>query len=67
MYPCPVALRLFRYSVRNGRHGTGVLQVSICDGGSGDVQVTVTENGGRNKGNTAVWEITCTAELTGSQ
>ena len=47
--------------------GTGVLQVAICDRGSGNTQVTVTENGGHYKGNTAVWEISCTVKLIGKQ
>lgn len=47
--------------------GTGTLLFAICDGGSGKTQVTVTENGGRYKGSTAVWEITCTVNLVGKQ
>lgn len=47
--------------------GSGVLHVGICDGGSGDVQITVVENGGKYNGNTALWEITCSVKLIGKQ
>ena len=47
--------------------GTGDMVVAICDGGSGKTTVTVTENGGPYKGETAVWEITCTVKLVGKQ
>ena len=66
-----VAFRTIEVEVREDDKlddiGTGVLQAAICDGGSANTQVTVTENGGHYKGNTAVWEITCTVELIGSQ
>ena len=47
--------------------GTGDMKVAICDGGSGKTTITVTENGGRYKGECAVWEITCTVKLVGKQ
>lgn len=47
--------------------GTGLLQVAICDGGSGKTQVIITETSGRHKGNTAVWEITCEVTLVDKQ
>lgn len=47
--------------------GTGDMKVAICDGGSEKTTITVTENGGRYKGETAVWEITCTVKLIGKQ
>ena len=47
--------------------GTGDMKVAICDGGSGKTTITVTENGGRYKGETAVWEITCTVKLVGKK
>lgn len=47
--------------------GTGTLAVAICDGGSGETQITVTETSGRYKGNTAVWEISCEVELVGKE
>ena len=47
--------------------GTGIMKVAICDGGSGKTTITVTENGGRYKGESAVWEITCTVKLVGKQ
>lgn len=46
---------------------TGTLLVAICDGGSGETKVTVTETSGRFKGNTAVWEITCDVNLVGKR
>ena len=46
--------------------GTGEIKVAICDGGSGKTTITVTENGGRYKGNIALWEITCTVKLIGT-
>ncbi len=47
--------------------GTGTMKVAICDGGSGKTTIAVTENGGRYKGETAVWEITCTVKLVGKK
>ncbi len=47
--------------------GTGDIKVAICDGSSGKTTITVTENGGQYKGNTAIWEITCTVKLVGKQ
>ena len=47
--------------------GTGMLRVAICDGDSGKTEITVVETGGRYKGNTAVWEITCEVKLAGRQ
>ena len=47
--------------------GTGTLKVAICDGGSGKTKVKVRETHGRYKGNTAVWEITCSVKLVGKQ
>ena len=42
---------------------TGTLYIAICNGGSGRAEITVTENAGPYKGNTAVWEITCEVAL----
>lgn len=47
--------------------GTGTLTVAICEVGWGNVEITVTENAGAFKGNTAVWEITCQVKLVGKQ
>lgn len=47
--------------------GAGTLTVAICEIGSGKTEVTVTENRGLFKGNTAVWEISCQVELIGKQ
>lgn len=47
--------------------GTGTLRVAICDGGSGKVEITVTEKGGKYNGNTAVWEITCEVKEVGRE
>ena len=47
--------------------GTGTLHIAICDGGSGKVEITVTEKGGKYNGNTAVWEITCEVKEVGRQ
>ena len=47
--------------------GTGTLRVAICDGGSGKVEIIVTEKGGCHNGNTAVWEVTCEVELVGKK
>ena len=47
--------------------GIGTLAVAICDGGSGKTEITVTENAGLFKGNTAVWEISCEVELVGKK
>jgi len=47
--------------------GTGTLRVDICDGGSGKVEIAVTEKGGKYNGNTAVWEITCEVKEVGRQ
>lgn len=46
---------------------TGTLYIAICDGGSGRTEITVTENAGPYKGNTAVWEITCEVALAEKQ
>jgi hypothetical protein len=43
--------------------GTGTLTVAICEVGSGKTEITVTENAGAFKGNTAVWEISCEVKL----
>lgn len=45
--------------------GTGTLTVAICEVGSGKTEITVTENAGAFKGNTAVWEISCEVKLVG--
>ena len=47
--------------------GTGTLAVAICEVGSGKTEITVTENAGAFKGNTAVWEISCKVELVGKR
>lgn len=47
--------------------GTGALRIGLCDGGCGKTEITVTENAGAFKGNTAVWEISCTVKLVGKQ
>ena len=47
--------------------GTGTLTVAICAVGSGKTEISVTENAGAFKGNTAVWEISCEVELIGKQ
>ena len=47
--------------------GTGTLTVAICEIGSGRTEITVTENAGAFKGNTAVWEISCEVTLVGKQ
>lgn len=47
--------------------GTGNLTVAICEVGSGKTEITVTENAGAFKGNTAVWEISCEVKLVGKQ
>lgn len=47
--------------------GTGTLAVAICEVGSGKTEITVTENAGAFKGNTAVWKISCEVELVGKQ
>ena len=47
--------------------GTGTLTVAICEVGLGKAEITVTENAGAFKGNTAVWEISCEVELVGKQ
>lgn len=47
--------------------GTGTLAVAICELGSGQTDITVTETGGRYKGNTAVWEISCEVKRVGKQ
>ena len=47
--------------------GTGTLKVAICEAGSGKTEITVTENAGAFKGNTAVWEISCEVELVDKQ
>lgn len=47
--------------------GTGTLAVAICEVGSGKTEVTVTENAGAFKGNTAVWKIFCEVKLVGKQ
>lgn len=47
--------------------GCGKMNVAICDGGSGKVKITITENNGRYKGNTAEWEISCSVKLVGKK
>ena len=47
--------------------GTGTLTVAICEIGSGKTEITVTENAGAFKGNTAAWEISCEVKLVGKQ
>ena len=47
--------------------GTGTLTVAICEVGSDKTEITVTENAGVFKGNTAVWEISCEVKLVGKQ
>lgn len=47
--------------------GTSTLTVAICEVGLGKTEITVTENAGAFKGNTAVWEISCAVELVGKK
>jgi len=35
--------------------------------GSGKAEITITENAGAYKGNSAVWEISCKVKLVGKQ
>lgn len=42
---------------------TSILSVVLSDAFETSTSITVTENKGRYKGNTAVWEITCQVEL----
>lgn len=45
--------------------GTGTMAVAICEVGSGRTEITVTETSGCDKGNTAVWEVSCDVNLIG--
>lgn len=47
--------------------GAGVLNIQIYDGSYTRTEVKVVENAGRYKGNSALWEITCTVKLVGSE
>lgn len=69
-YPLPFELFMFLpIDVTVREHdkiddvGTGRIKVPLVDGCTGKTRITVTESSGRFKGNTAVWEITCTAKL----
>ena len=46
---------------------SGTLNVAICEVSSGKARITVTENAGVFKGNTAIWEISCAVKLIGKQ
>lgn len=46
---------------------TGTLYAPIFDGGSVKATITVTENAGTFKGNTALWEISCEVKLVKQQ
>ncbi len=43
--------------------GSGSLSVDLVDGFESSTSITITENKGRYKGNTAEWEITCSVAL----
>lgn len=75
-YTFPFSLELFTFlpiyvEVRENDKiddvGTAILPVAICDGGSGQTEVTVTETNGKFKGNRAVWEIICDVKLVGKE
>ena len=43
------------------------INIGVCDGGGSKARITVEENNGRYKGNTAEWEIICGVKLVGKQ
>lgn len=47
--------------------GSGKINIGVCDGGGGKVKITITENNGRYKGNSAEWEIICSVKLIGKK
>ena len=75
-YQIPLSLEIFTFQtieveIREDDKiddvGSGKMNVAICDGGSGKVRITVTENNGRYKGNSAEWEIICSVKLVGKK